>query len=168
MASPPNPDRELDRLGKVLAEGLPSVVVIQGPSDFFRQQAVDAALEKVPEDVSLRRLEGDKETDGRELDDSPRTGAFASDAIVDWVEDVMGLNDYDHTNLHTSGIRLNGAWNGLDYDAEFAYQFGTADRAGFYFRPVQTAAGLLGPNGDDEARFSALATDIEIGYNEFA
>ncbi len=65
----PNPERELERLKKVLRAGLPACLVIRGASGFFRQQAFDLAFAAIPEDADLRSLDGETDTDGRELDD---------------------------------------------------------------------------------------------------
>jgi hypothetical protein len=79
-------------------------------------------------------------------------------APIEWAEDVLGLDDYDPTNLHTVGARFFGQAGGFDYDLELAYQFGDADRAGFGFKPT----GFL--YGDDDADFDAWAGDFELGY----
>ncbi|MFN7671735.1 MAG: DNA polymerase III subunit delta [Planctomycetota bacterium] len=53
----PNPEDELQRLGKLLQKGLPPVVLITGGNDPFRAEAVDRALAAVPKDVDLRVLD---------------------------------------------------------------------------------------------------------------
>ncbi|MCX5759379.1 MAG: alginate export family protein [Candidatus Hydrogenedentes bacterium] len=58
---------------------------------------------------------------------------------------------YDATNLHTVGLRANGAVGAFDYDAELAYQFGNADRVGIDF-------------DDPHASFDNLAGTVEVGY----
>ena len=63
----PNPERELARLRRVLETGLPPVMLILGPSAFFRGEAVELAVGAVPAECDLRRLDGSQETDGREL-----------------------------------------------------------------------------------------------------
>ena len=76
--------------------------------------------------------------------------------IRDYAETVMGLDDYEVTNLHTFGLRAHGGWNGLDYDLEAAWQFGDASSAGYLFKPFAY--------GDNEARFDAWAAEMEVGY----
>ena len=76
--------------------------------------------------------------------------------FAEWLEDALGLDDYDVTNQHTVGIRLNGGHGGFDYDLELAYQFGNADAVGARFRPLLY--------GDPDAEYDAWAGDIEVGY----
>ena len=80
----PPPDTELARLGKLLAKGLPPVVLITGSNDFFRAEAVEAWLAAVPKDAELRRIdavderagggggggEADGDADGNDADDA--------------------------------------------------------------------------------------------------
>lgn len=79
-------------------------------------------------------------------------------APVEWIEDAIGVDDYDATNLHTIGLRAFGESGALDYDLELAYQFGDADSVGSLFRP-------FGVYGDDDAEFDAIAADLEVGYS---
>ncbi|MFA6242146.1 MAG: alginate export family protein, partial [Candidatus Hydrogenedentales bacterium] len=80
-------------------------------------------------------------------------------APVEWLEDIIGRDDYDSTELHTVGTRLFGEAGNWDYDLELAYQFGEADAVGARFRPA-------GFNyGDDGAEFDAWGGDIEVGYS---
>ena len=64
----PNPDRELTRMQRDLKSGLAPCTVIAGVSEFFRQEAFDLAFAAAPGDVDLRTVDGDRDTDGRELD----------------------------------------------------------------------------------------------------
>lgn len=79
-------------------------------------------------------------------------------APLEWIEDAIGLDDYNATNMHTVGMRLFGGAASFDYDLELAYQFGEADAVGFGFVPVG------GIYGDDGAEFDAWAGDFELGY----
>ncbi|MCP4645750.1 MAG: alginate export family protein [bacterium] len=79
-------------------------------------------------------------------------------APLEWIEDLVGLDNYDVTNLHTVGIRANGAYAGFDYDLELAYQFGEADAHGSGFAPINALY------GDDGAQYDNWGGDIEIGY----
>jgi len=78
--------------------------------------------------------------------------------LGEWVEDLVGVDDYDVTNLHTFGIRLFGDRDAFDYDLELAYQFGNADSAGFIFRPFN------GIYGDDDADYDNWGMETEVGY----
>lgn len=77
-----------------------------------------------------------------------------------WIEDVLGLDDYDVTNLHTVGLRAFGKSAGFDYDLELAYQFGESGAAGSTF----LMPAIFGVYGDDDAEYSTWAGDLEAGY----
>jgi hypothetical protein len=55
------------------------------------------------------------------------------------------------TNLHTAGLRAAGRFGSFDYDAEAAYQFGSADRFGLIV-------------GEDDADFDTFAARLDLGY----
>ncbi len=90
------PDKELDRLRKLLAKGLPPVVLITGSNDFFRAEAVEAWLAAVPKDAELRRIdavderagggggggEADGDQDGNDADDA-ESGDDAPEAAAE-------------------------------------------------------------------------------------
>jgi len=78
----------------------------------------------------------------------------------EWIEDVLGVDNYDVTNLHTVGLRGAGTYGALDFEAEVAYQFGNASAAGFLF----SGAGLASVYGDDEADFAQFGAHADIGY----
>lgn len=79
-------------------------------------------------------------------------------APIERLEHIAGLDDYDPTTLHTAGMRIAGEWNGFDYYAEAAYQWGEADALGAQFRfPGQLY-------GDDDARYDTFAGIFEFGY----
>lgn len=80
-------------------------------------------------------------------------------APIEWLENWIGRDNYDPTELHTFGARLFGSAGNFDYDLELAYQLGEAGAVGTLFRP----AGFL--YGDDSAEFGAWGGDIEIGYS---
>jgi len=54
----PNPSIELTRLDKLVRAGLPKVVAVTGPSDFFRNKAMERLLKAVPKDAELRHVDG--------------------------------------------------------------------------------------------------------------
>ncbi len=89
-----------------------------------------------------------------------RDGAVPVDTTgslgTEWLEDLLGLDDYDSTWLHTVGTRLWGAHGAFDYDWELSYQFGEADAVGAQFNPLVY--------GDDGATFDAIGTDLTLGY----
>lgn len=91
--------------------------------------------------------------DGSALEDTP-----GLNLAREWVEDILGLDDYDPTNMHTLGARAWGKYAAWDYDLELAYQFGNADHQGFGFKFFGS------PYGDDNADFNGWAGDLEIGY----
>ena len=77
-------------------------------------------------------------------------------APIEWLEDAFSLDDYDVTNLHTVGLRAAGALAGFDFDVEAAYQFGDADRNGFFFKPFLY--------GDDGAEYDSWGLTAQVGY----
>ena len=76
--------------------------------------------------------------------------------VWEWAEDVLDLDDYDVTNLHTVGLRAAGVIGAFDLEAEVAYQFGEAGQVGTLFKPYTY--------GDDGADFGAWAANLEVGY----
>ena len=88
--------------------------------------------------------------DSRSVTDT--TGFFPLEVL----EDFFGLDDYESTKFHTVGARLYGQAGGFDYNAEGAYQFGTASSVGFLFRN--------GLYGDDDADYDAWGAHAELGY----
>ena len=80
--------------------------------------------------------------------------------VPELLEDVIGVDDYDATNLHTVGMRAAGMYCGLKFDAELAYQFGEADVYGPWF----AGAGLLSPYGDDDAEFGNWGGNVLFAY----
>jgi len=80
--------------------------------------------------------------------------------LGEWWEDVLNVDDYDVTNLHTIGLRGAGTYGALDFEAELAYQFGDAGSVGSTFQ----GQGLLSPYGPDGASFSNWAGNLQVGY----
>lgn len=78
----------------------------------------------------------------------------------EWAEDILGVDDYDVTSLHTIGLRGAGTLGAFDFDAEIAYQFGDAATVGNMF----AALGLNSPYGDDGADFSTWGANLQMGY----
>lgn len=88
--------------------------------------------------------------DARHVEDGP------GGPIVDQIEDLLGVNDYGVTRLHTIGLRASGQFGAFDYEAEAARQFGQADQVGQLFSPFGY--------GDDGADFEAWALHLAVGY----
>lgn len=79
--------------------------------------------------------------------------------LAEWIENWLGIDDYDPTYLHTVGLRGAGTIDAFDFEAEFAYQFGDADQVGFSFLPFNFAY------ADDSADFDGnWAVNAEVGY----
>jgi len=76
---------------------------------------------------------------------------------VEWIEDAIGVDDYNVTNLHTIGLRGAGTVGALDFEAEVAYQMGNAGQQGFAFKPFLY--------GDDDAEFEAWGANLMVGYS---
>ena len=79
-----------------------------------------------------------------------------SGLIGEWVEDWVGVDDYDPTNLHTIGLRGAGEAGAFDFEAEAAYQWGDAGQAGSFFKPVLY--------GDNDAEYGAWSAHADLGY----
>ena len=54
----PNPILELKRLKKLVGSGLPSIVLLHGPSEYFRSKAMSGLLAQVADDAELRPVDG--------------------------------------------------------------------------------------------------------------
>ncbi len=76
--------------------------------------------------------------------------------LQEWGERLRGLDNYPKTKIHTIGLRLGGEWQGLDYEAEAAYQWGDAATAGSGFAPYGY--------GDLRARYDNWAAQATLGY----
>lgn len=89
---------------------------------------------------------------------------FAEWTPLRLIEDWVGVDDYDTTNIFTVGARVNGDWalggGSLGLEAEAAYQFGDAGSTGFLFR----GPGLVLSYGDNEAEYDQFAAHFELGY----
>lgn len=88
--------------------------------------------------------------DGRSISDTNFVAPL--ERLEDWVR----VDDYDPTEMHTFGVRIQGAWSSWDHHAEVAYQTGNADSVGHLFAPFGY--------GDTAARFDSWAWDAEIGF----
>jgi len=78
----------------------------------------------------------------------------------EWVEDVLSVDNYDVTELHTVGLRGAGTYGALDFEAEAAYQFGNADTTNVLF----SALGQISPYGPDRTKASNWAGNLMVGY----
>ncbi|MCP4641518.1 MAG: alginate export family protein [bacterium] len=116
-----------------------------GDVDFYGIYATCRAVEGCTFDVY-----GLWVRDGRSLNDTNFI------APLEWVEDLIGLDDYDVTNIYTTGVRAAGKMGPVDFNVEAAYQWGDADQVGVVFKPFLY--------GDDDAQYDAWAGTLEIGY----
>jgi len=117
-----------------------------GDADFFGVYASYTGLEDITIDAYwmwLRDAMGLKDT--------------SWDLLSEWMEDVLAVDDYGVTNIHTVGLRAAGAVGAFDFEAEAAYQWGEAGAVGFWFRPVFY--------GDDDADYGEWALNLEAGYS---
>ncbi|HUW61750.1 MAG TPA: alginate export family protein [Candidatus Bathyarchaeia archaeon] len=80
--------------------------------------------------------------------------------LGDWVENLLSVDDYDPTYLHTVGLRGAGKYGAFDFEAEAAYQFGNADAVNRGF----AGQGLLSAYGPDGETFGAWGGNLEVGY----
>ncbi|MBI4557842.1 MAG: alginate export family protein [Candidatus Hydrogenedentes bacterium] len=133
----------VDVFASKLAENSP--IEEDGDIDFYGVYASCTAVENITFDAYWLYVR-----DSRSLNDTNFVWP------IEWVEDIIGVDDYDPTNLHTVGLRGAGTWGALDFNAEAAYQFGDADQIGFNFKPFLY--------GDDDADFSAWAATVDVGY----
>ena len=89
-----------------------------------------------------------------------RDAQSLNDTNSDWfsetLENILGIDDYDVTNLNTVALRASGRFDAFDFDASAAYQFGDAGQVGFLFRPFTY--------GVDDAEYDQWAGDAELGY----
>lgn len=78
-------------------------------------------------------------------------------APLECFENILELDDYGPTVLHTAGLRIAGMAGRFDFTAETSYQWGDAAHLGSAFRPFNLY-------GDDDARYDAWAGAFEVGY----
>ena len=136
-------DWTVDSWFSKLAERSP--IEEDGDIDFYGVYGTYAGLDAL--DISMYWM---WIRDAREVKDT------RLDRISDGIEDLLGVDDYDVSNMHTIGVRAFGDCHAWDYDLELAYQFGDADRTGSLFRTQR-------PYGDDDATYDAWAADLEVG-----
>jgi len=94
------------------------------------------------------------------LRDARARAATNGNFLAEWLEDALGVDDFDPTYLHTIGVRGAGTMGAFDFEAEAAYQFGEAGAVGITF----ASAGLLSPYGPDDAEFDNFGANLEVGY----
>ena len=79
---------------------------------------------------------------------------------MEWLEDLVGLDDYPVTAFHTVGLNANGKINRFDYNVDVSYQFGDAGTYGALFqKPLFGIA-----YGDDDAEYDHWGMQATIGY----
>ncbi|MCP4639473.1 MAG: alginate export family protein [bacterium] len=116
-----------------------------GDTDLYGVYATFKGIENIDIDAYWMLLR-----DGQSLNDTNFI------APLEWVEDVLNLDDYDVTNVHTAGLRVAGALGGLDFELEGAYQWGDASTTGAGFVPFLY--------GDDNATYDTFAAHATLGY----
>lgn len=80
----PNPSIELARLDKLVRAGLPPIVAITGPSDFFRSKAMERLLKAVPEEAELRHVDGaDLKASNADAEEDAPVGAVLAPELQD-------------------------------------------------------------------------------------
>lgn len=89
----PHPDEELQRLQRLCRQGLPRAVVVTGPNDFYRHEAVELLLAAVPKDAELRRIDAVDDRGGGSAEDDADERAAAGDAPAEGLQDVPELGD---------------------------------------------------------------------------
>ncbi len=90
--------------------------------------------------------------DGRILNDTNFT------FIGEFIEDAIGIDDYDATTVHTLGLRGAGTVGQFDFEVEGAYQFGDVGQYGFLY---SFPGGIY---GDDDADHDEWAFTVSGGY----
>ena len=101
----PNPSIELSGLDKLVRAGLPPIVVITGPSDFFRGKAMERLLKAVPADAELRHVDGaDLKGGDDDGDDSDAGGG----ALVPELQDLRGGGLFARTSF--VAVRRGATW----------------------------------------------------------
>ena len=83
----PNPTVELTRLDKLARAGLPPIVLLHGPSEFFRSKAMTRLLAAVPKDAEVRSVDG---AEVRATDDSGDDSGAADAPTVPVLQDLRG------------------------------------------------------------------------------
>ncbi len=91
------------------------------------------------------------------VQDNTDIDRFEQTQLGRWFNKRMGY-DYSSTTMHTIGTRLNGKYEGFDYDLELAYQFGDAAHLGSLFKPIGSQF------GDTGAKYDNWAVDAVLGY----
>jgi len=81
--------------------------------------------------------------------------------LGEWWEDVLGIDNYDVTQLHTVGLRGAGTYGAIDFEAEVAYQFGDLSSTAAQFRLANGTG--YGPDKDD-VNDGLWGANLQVGY----
>ncbi len=92
------------------------------------------------------------------LRDNQKTEVTDGDILLETFEDIFNRDQPSTTYIHTIGARFYGAYQQLDYELEFAYQWGESSAFGNLFIPVG------GIYGDSDAEWTLPAGHFEVGY----
>ena len=81
----PNPAKELARLNAFVRAGLPPIVLVHGPSEFFRSKAMTRLLAATPTDAEVKRVDGaeTRVSDADEGDDGAAPAAASTPVLQD-------------------------------------------------------------------------------------
>ena len=93
------------------------------------------------------------------LRDNRKNEVTQGDISVETFENILNRDDPSTTYIHTIGARFYGEYQSLNYELEFAYQWGESSAFGNLFIPV--GGGIY---GDDDADWSLPAGHFEVGY----
>ena len=137
----------VDAFGAKLAERSP--IEEDGDVDFYGVYGSYLGIENVTLDAYWLYLR-----------DAQKQADTNSDPIGEWIERRAGVDRYGPTNLHTLGLRGNGKFGALDFEAEAAYQFGNADSV----RATFAGDGLGSLYGPKHANFDNVGANLEVGY----
>ncbi|MCC6671428.1 MAG: hypothetical protein IT458_10225 [Planctomycetes bacterium] len=103
-----NPETVLQELRRDVARGLPPVVVLLGPSQYFRTQAFDAVLAALPAGADRRLVDGEEKRDGSELQDLRGGALFAREACLCVRRADAWLRDHAEAIERTLGRMAKG------------------------------------------------------------
>ena len=69
-------------MAKDVRRGMPKCVLVHGPSDFFRSEAIQQCTTAFPKAADVRTVAGDEDSDGQELQDLRGGALFGAGSVV--------------------------------------------------------------------------------------
>lgn len=100
----PHPTKELTRLDKLVRAGLPPIVAVTGPSDFFRNLAIERLIKSVPDDAELRHVDGSD----LKASDASGEGASGAGSLAPELQDLRGGGLFASRSF--VAVRRGGDW----------------------------------------------------------